>query len=430
VKVIVEKRDDINYTLSGSVAHGVIDAKVEMLKEEASNKEKGSDQSSSDAVDTVLDSMNVDKFQREAEGAILQEFIEAGLKEASVAIDDILGQPSFRKYEKQEEGIYLEIDIATAPVIDTSISFEDIIPTYTKPTASLDEVEQQLKEMAVQQAPFTPIETPRAVVDGDVVQIDFKGFIDGKPFEGGSAEKFNLKVGSNSFIPGFESQLVGMEYDQTRQVVVTFPSDYQAQDLAGKESTFEVTLHEIQEQHPMAIDDALAQRILNDPNASLETLKQKLSDKITSQELSNLYNEELKPQLIKGLVAKFSFTLPNNVIEQEIDAKINERAQRMSKAEHDLFKNNKEKFMELRDEVRPEAQEAIKSALIVEAIAKEKGMMADEQEVLSALYYQAMMTGKDATELVEYYKKNNLMTSAIMGLTEDKLFGHILGFDR
>ncbi|HHD75900.1 MAG TPA: trigger factor, partial [Campylobacterales bacterium] len=87
-------------------------------------------------------------------------------------------------------------------------------------------------------------------------------------------------------------------------------------------------------------------------------------------------------------------------------------------------------FHALRESVREEAENAIKIALIVEALAKKQGLEVDEQEILSALYYQAMMSGQDATELVEYYKKNNLMTSAKMGLTEDKLFGQMLGFDK
>lgn len=430
VKITVKKVDDINIILSGLVENEVTQQKIARLKAESEAKEQESSDTK-DVVENALDTMNGDEtFQRDAEGEILKDFITAGMKEANVHVDDILGQPGFLKYEKKENGIYLEVQIATSPTIDTDVDYSDIIPIYTRPMATKAMIDEKLSELASQNTVLSTIDTPRAVENDDATIIDFEGFVDGVAFEGGSAEKFSLKIGSNSFIPGFEAQLIGMEYGQEKNITVTFPEDYQSKDLAGKETEFKVKLHEIQESKAVVVDDVLAQRILNDEKATLDTLKEKLADKIMSQELSNLYNEELKPKLIAGLLTKFDFTLPNNVVEQEIDAKINEQAQRMSKEDHALYKDDKKKFHELRKTVRQSAEDSIKAAMIVEALAKKEGAMADEQEVHSALYYQAMMTGQDATELVEYYKENNLMTSAIMGLTEDKLFGQMLGFDK
>ncbi|CAA6806206.1 MAG: Cell division trigger factor (EC [uncultured Sulfurovum sp.] len=441
MNVTVEKLDDINVIISGEVKNSTIQANVEKLKKEAearkeetkkelANEMKDDEPVDNNLVDDVLKGMEPENYQRDAEGQILQEFIETGLKEANIPVEDILGQPGFRKYENRDDAIYLEVEISTAPEINTEVEYMDIIPSYTKPKAPEDAVNNQLREMAIQQAPFTSIPTAKSVENGDVAVIDFEGFIDGVAFEGGKAEKFNLKVGSNSFIPGFEEQVIGMAYDEEKTITVTFPADYSSTDLAGKESKFNVKLHEIQEQQYVAPDDAFAQKILNDDQATLDTLKEKLADKINSQALSNLYQEELKPKLIKGLLTKFDFTLPNNVVEQEIDAKVNERAQRMSKEEHELYKENKDMFHQLRNQVRQEAKDSIKAALIVEALAKKENINVDEQEVQAALYYQAMMTGQDAEELLKYYKENNLMTSAKMGLTEDKLFGIMLGFDK
>jgi trigger factor len=430
VKITVEKVDDINTIISGTVENKIIEAKVARLKEEAKNAPNEAEVSTEKVLENALDNMDIDTFQRDAEGEMLKEFIEQGMKEANINVDDILGQPGFRKYETREEGIYLEVELAVSPVIDIDVDLDDIIPTYTRPMASLEEIDAKITEIAEQQSIFLAIDTPRAIVDGDVTIIDFEGFLDGEPFEGGKEAKFNLKVGSNSFIPGFEAQLIGMEYGETRSVLVTFPENYESELLAGKETEFKVTLHEIQEHKVFAVNDELARGILKDDKATLEVLKEKMADKVNAQELSNLYNEKLKPQLIKGLLSKFDFTLPNNVVEQEIDAKINDQAQRMSKEEHEAYKEDKTKFHELRVSLRQEAEDSIKCALIVEAIAKDRAVLADEQEVHSALYYQAMMTGQDAQELLQYYKDNNLMTSAKMGLTEDKLFGQMLGFDK
>ena len=419
MKVTVEKIDDINIIVSGTIESKMTEDKVSELKEQAKKESKDASEDMSD-----------EKFQQDAESAIMQEFIEAGLKEANIAVENILGQPGFKSYEKRDNGLYLEIAISTSPTIDTSIDYMDIVPTFTQPEAPVKEVEAKLHEMAVQQAPFTGIEKPRAAQNEDVTVIDFEGFVDGVAFEGGSAEKFNLKIGSDSFIPGFEEKLIGMKYGEEKTIIVTFPHEYQSEDLAGKEAKFKVKLHEIQEQKAIEPDDAFAQKILNDKEATLDTLKGKLADQIKSQALSQFYNDELKPILIKGLLSKFDFTLPSNIVEQEIDAKVSEKIQSMNQEEKNIINEEKDKFHALRENVRQEAQETIKIALIVEALAKKEGLEVDEQEILSALYYQAMMSGQDATELVEHYKENNLMHSAKMGLTQDKLFGKMLGFDK
>lgn len=419
MKVTIEKLDDVNIIISGIIEDKMTEDKFAELKQKAQDAPK-------EGEEEITDEM----LQQQAESAVLTGFIGAGLKEAGMEVDELLGQPSFRNYDKRDNGLYLEVAIATNPVIDTDVDYSDIIPTFTQPEASPEAVEERLTQMAEQHGTFAAIKTPRAAQNDDVTLIDFEGFIDGVPFEGGSAEKFNLKIGSNSFIPGFEEQMIGMEYGEERTITVTFPEDYSSADLAGKESQFKVKLHEIQEQVPREINDDFAKGVLKDEKATIETLKSKLADQINSQALSQFYNDELKPLIVKGLLTKFDFTLPNNIVEQEIDAKVNEQIQFMSQEEKEALNKDKEKFHALRESLRTQAEESIKTALIVEALAKKEGLEVDEQEILSALYYQAMMAGQDAQELVNYYKENNLMHAAKMGLTEDKLFGTMLGLDK
>lgn len=417
MKVSIEKIDDINFIMSGSVENSVIEQKVAKLKEEAAK------------VDTTDDADN-ESIEQDAAGQVFQDFINEGIKEANLDVENILGQPGLKKYEQQENSIYFEVEVAISPEIDVNIDYKDIAPSYTKPKASPEAVEAKLAEFAQQQAPFTKLETPKAIELGDVAVIDFTGFIDDKVFEGGSADKFNIKVGSQQFIPGFEEQLVGMEYGEVKDVIVSFPEDYSADDLAGKEAKFVVTLHEIQEQRAAPIDDAFAQKVLQKPDATLETLREQFAEQVTAEELSQIYMSDLKPQIVLALLKKFDFTLPNNVVEQEIDAKVREKTRGFSEDQHKEYMEDKGKFQELRESVRDEARQSIKLALIVEALAKREGIDVHEQEVIAALGYQATMTGQDPQALVQYYQDNNLMTSAKMGLTEDKLFGHILGFHK
>lgn len=417
MKVTVEKIDDINYIISGTVDNSVIEDKVAEYKDKASKDNKSEETSD-------------EKIEQDAAGAVFQEFINAGIKEAKLDVEDLLGQPGLKKYEQRDKSVYFEVELSTSPEINVDVDYMDVIPSYTKPKADPKEVEKKLEEFAQQQAPYKKIDEARAAKDGDVVLIDFKGYIDDEPFEGGSAEEFKLKIGSQSFIPGFEEQLIGMEYGEERTITVTFPKEYQAKDLAGKESKFVVKLHEIHEQKAETPDDAFAQKILSDSNATLETLKEKFEKQVIAEELSQMYVRDLKPKIIEGLLPKFDFTLPNNIIEQEIDALVREKTKSFTEEEHKQYMEDQEKFKQLRESLREDARKTIKTALIIEAIAKKEDVNVDEQEAISALSYQAMMAGQDAHELVKYYQENNLMKSAIMGLTQDKLFGKLLGFDK
>ena len=385
MEVLVEKLDDINIILSGCIDNDI-------------------------------------SLQREEESRILQQFIELGMKKANVSPDDTLGQPDFKKYEKKEHNICLEIAISTKPHIDASVEYMDILPSFTKPKADPKDVEISLVKMSQQHAAFTKITKERPAKNGDLVIIDFEGFLNGKALQGGNEEGYKLKIGSGSFMPGFEEQVVGMTANEHKTVKITFPKDYKVKELAGKETEFHVQLQEIHEQIPLNIDDALAKKVLKDENTTLDVLKVKLAEQLVSQAFSSLYSVTLKPQIIKGLLTKFDFTLPNNAVEQELD----EKAQQLSKEERVQYQNDKKKFHVLRESLRQEARASIKAALIVDALAKKEGIEVSEEEVISALTHQANSTGQDPEELVEYYKTNNLMTSVKVGLIEDRLFSKML----
>ena len=429
MKVTVNKVDDANIIVSGTLDAAAIDANVEKLAKQAAKEIKVDGFRAGKVPVSVVKQMHGDKLAQDAEGEAVRELIDVGLAEAKIDAADMIGQPGFKKYEKTDAGIEVEIEISTRPVFELK-DYMDVVPTFEKPTADEKDVTAKLEEIATQQAPFTKIKRKRMVKDGDMTLIDFDGYIDGKAFDGGKAEKFNLKIGSGQFIPGFEEQIIGMKYDEQKDVVVTFPKEYGSKELAGKEATFKVTLHEIQEQAAVEPDDAFAQKVLSDDKATLETLKEKLADQIVSEALSKVYNEELKPKLVEALVNKFNFALPNNIVEQEIDAKVNAKAQTMDEAELKTYQEDIKKLEELRNSVRAEAEESVKATFIVDALAKKEGIEVDDQEVTSALYYQAMMSGQDAQEVIKYYQENNLLPAIKMGLIEDKLFGKMLGLDK
>ena len=428
MKVTVNKVDDANVIVSGTIENSVVDALINTMAIQAGKEMKVDGFRKGKVPPHVVKKLHGDKLAQDAEGEALKDLIDAGVKEAGINATDILGQPTFKKYDKKDDGIEVEVEVSTRPIFDLE-GYMDVVPTFDKPKADAKEVEEKLNEIASGQAPFEKIKRKRMVKDGDMTLIDFEGFVDGVAFDGGQAEKFNLKIGSGSFIPGFEEQIIGMKYDEEKMVTVTFPEDYQSAELAGKDAEFKVKLHEIQEKAPVEINDELAQKLLSDEKATVSTLTKKIEEQVTSAAVSKLYNEDLKPKLIESLVAKFDIALPNNIIDQEIDAKINAKAQEMTEEELNSFKDNPEKVDALRDEVKPDAIASVKATFIVDALAKKEEISVDDQEVSQAIYYEAMMSGQDPQEVIKYYQDNNLLPAVKMGMIEDKLFGKMLGLE-
>ena len=428
MKVTVNKVDDANIIVSGTLDSEAIAKNVDKLAKQAAKEIKVDGFRAGKVPVAVVKQMHGDKLAQDAEGEALRELMDAGIKEAGINPADMIGEPAFKKYEKTDAGIEVEIEISTRPTFDMD-GYMDVVPAFDKPKADAKEVDAKLEEMAAEQAPFEKIARKRMVRDGDMTLIDFEGFVDGVAFEGGKAEKFNLKIGSGQFIPGFEEQIIGMKYDEQKDVVVTFPEEYQSAELAGKEATFKVTLHEIQEQKAAEIDDALAQKLLNDEKATLAELKEKVEAQVETAALSKVYNEEIKPKLVEALVNKFDFALPNNIVEQEIDAKVNAQAQEMSEEELATYKDNTDKVNELRESVREDAVASVKATFIVDALAKKEEITVEDQEVSQAIYYEAMMSGQDPQQVIKYYEENNLLPAVKMGMIEDKLFGKMLGLE-
>ena len=430
MKVTVNKVDDANIIVSGTIENSAVEENINKMAVQAGKEMKVDGFRKGKVPAHVVKKLHGDKLAQDAEGEVLRELIDAGMKEAGINPADMLGQPTFKKYEKTDSGIDVEVEISTRPVFEAE-GHMDVLPTFERPTASEKAIEEKLNEIAAQQSPYQKIKRKRMVRDGDMVLIDFEGFVDGVAFDGGKAEKFNLKIGSGQFIPGFEEQIIGMKYDEEKTVTVTFPEDYQSADLAGKEAEFKVKLHEIQEQVPAELNDELAQKLLQgEENATLEMLTDRVKTQIESTEISKLYNEDLKPKLVEALVEKFDFALPNNIVEQEIDAKINAKAREMSEEELNAYKENPEKVEALREEVRADAEASVKATFIVDALAKKEDVSVDDQEVSQAIYYEAMMSGQDPQEVIKYYQENNLLPAVKMGMIEDKLFGKMLGLDK
>ncbi|MEA3490936.1 MAG: trigger factor [Campylobacterota bacterium] len=430
MEVTADRIDDANILVTAKITKSDLEEKINKLAKEASTQIKVDGFRKGKVPVHVVKAMYGEKLDQDSEGELIREVLDEGSNRLDLKPEEILGQPIFKKFDKGEDGIDLEVELSLRPDF-TPEGYAELAPSFETPAVEGEEIEERLSSLIESQAPFEKIEQDRGVQIDDMAVIDFAGSIDGTPFEGGTAEDFNLKIGSGQFIPGFEDQMIGMNSGEEKLVTVTFPEEYQSEDLAGKEAEFKVTLKEIQEKVIPQLDDELATKLLqNEENPSVDLVKEKVEEQIRHEKISKLYNEELKPKMIEALVRHFDFALPNTIVEQEIDAKINEKARSMSSDELAQYKENPEKVETLREEVKEDAKDSVKATFIVDAIARAEGVTVSDEEVTQTIYYEAMISSQDPQEVIKHYQDNNLLPAVKMGMIEDKLFSKLLGLDK
>lgn len=375
----------------------------------------------------VVKQMHGERLDQDAQAEALRTLFADAIKELAINPEDVIGEPAVSKYEKKEDGtIDVEVKFSIRPSIDLG-DYKALIPDVKEAQVADKEVEERISQMAKRSAPLEKLARKRALKDGDFAIIDFEGFVDGVPFDGGKAEKYTLEIGSGNFIPGFEEQLIGMKYDETKDIVVTFPTEYQAKNLAGKEATFKVTLHEIQQKGEVEINDELAKKLMpNEAEATVDMLKDKVKESIKSEKMSKIYNDELKPAYLEALVKSVTFDLPSSVVEQEMNVALNNEIRAMSEEALQELKDNSAKIEELRAKVLPDAQNSVKATFIIDALAKAENVEVSDQEVTQTLYYEAMMMGQNPQEVVKFYSEKGYLPAIKMSMIEDKVISKLL----
>ena len=429
MEVTAKKTDTANVEVEAKIAKSDIEQKVDKLAKQAAKQMKIDGFRPGKAPVSVVKKRLGNRLTQDAEAEALREILNQASKELELDAEQIIGEPIFTKFERGDEFIEVALKLSLRPEIEVG-DISDIVPEVKTPRVTKKEVEERIAELAQAQAPFVSLEEDRGLQEGDLAVIDFEGFLDGEPFEGGKAENFELRIGSGQFIPGFEEQLIGMKKGEEKTIKVTFPEDYRNEKLAGKEVEFKVKLHDIKVKEPVEIDDALAQKLLGKEDATLADLEKEIKEQIRSEKLSKLYNEELKPQLVEALVEKFQFDLPESVVEQEIEMALRNRVNQMSEEELAELRDNEEKIKALREELREDAEKSVKATFIVDALAKKEGIDVSDQEMMQTIYYEALSMGQDPQQTFEYYQKNNLLPAIKMAMIEDRLLTKLLNDKR
>lgn len=243
------------------------------------------------------------------------------------------------------------------------------------------EVEEELKRYQNEYAEL--VEKDGAVENGDTAVIDFEGFLDGVAFEGGKGENYPLEIGSGSFIPGFEEQVIGMKKDESKDLTVTFPAEYQAPELAGKETVFKVTVHEVKNKVLPEIDDELAKDVNIEGVETLAQLEANIKERIRNnktQENERKYMDEIIDTLIKNT----TMDIPQAMVEQEIDLMLREienslKRQGLDMKTYKMFTNKSDE--DIRQDASVEAKRRVALQLALEAVAKAENLTVSDEEV-------------------------------------------------
>jgi trigger factor len=295
---------------------------------------------------TVVKKLYSKQIEDEAINNLIAKEYEEGLEELGIKKEAIVGEPIFNKFERGEEKTEIEIKLSLKPEVVIE-NYEELIPEITIPEVTEEEIDTKIADYAKQAS--EPVKIDKEVVEnGDIAVIDFIGYIDGKEMENGEATDYPLEIGSNTFIPGFEEQIIGMKVGETKEISVKFPEEYQAKEIAGKDATFKVTLKEIRAKQVPEIDDELAKKLLQKEDATVETLKEEIKKELQAVKKAEAFAPK-KEELVEKLLEAIDFDLPDAVVEKEAEIVINEKASKMKPEEIQELTSNEEKLNEFRD---------------------------------------------------------------------------------
>ena len=291
-------------------------------------------------------------------------------------------------------------EVATKPEV-TLGEYKGLEVDKVSTRVTQKEVEAKIEEEAEKNARTVTVED-RAVQDGDEVILDFEGFVDGEAFEGGKGENYPLTIGSGSFIPGFEEQLVGAEAEKEVEVKVTFPEDYHAEELKGKEAVFKCTVHEIKAKELPEIDDEFAAEVSEFD--TLDEYKADVKAKIKEQKATDGKRKQ-EDQAVEQAIKNASYEIPDAMVDTQISQMANDVAQRiqsqgLTMEQYYQFTGMTEEKMN--EEFKPQAVKRIETRLVLEAIAKAENIEISDEKLDEEIAKMAEAYKMEADKLKEF----------------------------
>ena len=349
-------------------------------------------------------------FYEDAANEIIPEAYEKAVEECG---EDIVSSPEIdvTQIEKGKPFIFTAL-VALKPEIKLG-KYKGVKVDKADVTVTDEEVDAEINKERENNARNIEV-TDRAVKDGDMTVLDFEGFVDGVAFDGGKGENYPLTIGSGAFIPGFEEQLVGAEIGKEVEVNVTFPEDYQAEELKGKAATFKCTVKEIKEKELPELDDEFASEV-----SEFETLAEYKADVKTK--LTEKKEKEAKDAkeaaVIEAIVNDSEMEIPEAMLKTQQKQMVDEFAQRIQMQGLSIdqyFQFTGTTYDKMIEQVKPQAEKRIKSRLVLEAVVKAENIAASDED-----YEEELKTMAEAYQMEVEKVKELLPEKSVAQIKED-----------
>ncbi len=362
------------------------------------------------------------KYQNEVVAEALDDAVRNG---SNKVLDEKKLRPATQPSIKivafgEDKDLEFDMDVEVLPEIKLG-DFSKIALNKFTAEVPVEEVYKAVKYLASARKETVVVEGKKAV-KGDTVMIDFVGSVDGVEFNGGKGDNYPLELGSGSFIPGFEDQLIGAEAGAKVDVKIKFPENYHAKDLAGKDAVFAVTVKEVREPKELEINDELAKSLGAD---SLDKLKETLSSRIKA-DYDNASRMKLKRQLLDILDKEYSFDVPASLVDAEYKAIVNQYEQAKKYNQLDEEEKNK-KEEDLLKEYKDIAIRRVKLGLLLSEVGQEAKVSIKPEDINAAIMNEAKRYPGQEQMVLDYYLKNKQAVEALKApIFEEKIIDHIL----
>ena len=300
----------------------------------------------------------------------------------------------------------------------------DIPKTETEITD--EDVQKQLEVLQQRYGKLVVLDETETAETDDTVMIDFEGFLDGEAFEGGKAEDHSLVIGSGTFIPGFEEQLIGVKTGDDKEINVTFPEDYQAENLAGKDVVFKVKVKEIKRKEVTPIDDELAKDVSE--FETLEELKEDIKNKLKTtakDQTENQFRQDAIGKAVEGAEVE----IPEDMIARRLEAlmdNFSDRLQQQGMTLDQYLEYTKSSMDDFKKQYRPEAETSVKTDLVLEAVAKAEDIEVMEEDLDAELERMAKMYNQDVKVLKASLAAQDSLDTLKYGIMLDKASNFIV----
>ncbi|SET29656.1 trigger factor [Natronincola peptidivorans] len=344
-------------------------------------------------------------FYEEAINTTFPEVYEAALEEHNI---DPVDSPAIEDIEEIQQGMDVVLTVALEVMPEVVVdNYKGIEVDKIEYNVQEEDVQKEIDALVEKNARMVTIED-RPVEEGDIVTIDYKGMTDGEAFEGGTAEKQNLTIGSGQFIPGFEEQLIGTNIGDEVEVKVTFPEEYHSEELKGKDAVFEVKLHEIKVKELPQLDDEFAKDV-----SEFDTLEELKADTKTKleEEAKNKTEQELRNKVVDSITDKVEVELPKAVVERRIDSMLREFEYTLSYQGLNLdyyYQMTGANEEVLRNQMREDAEKRVKTQIVLEKISQLESIEATEEEINQEIEKMAEQYKQEVDKLKETLRDQDM----------------------